>query len=695
MGTAQSKLDILIEAKNNAGGVINQVKSEAGGLTEAVTGIGAAFGIAFGVEALKGMAEAGVEMAREGAQAERLEGSFNALATKAGQSGDEMLKAMKAASQGTISDSALMLDANTAFSLGAARNTKDLTDLMDVASVRAKAMGLSTADAFNMLTEGIGRKAERQLKSLGIDVDAAAANDAYAQSLGTTSDKLSEQQQKTALLNAVLANSKVAIAANAGAARDAAGDFEAYDTAVKNAQDEVGKFLAPSVAAGANILTGYLDGQIKMLKNEEAALNAAWVASKNFVTGTHDLTSATLAAADAEGHADDITRRLTFGLSGLGTEAQNTGNKLMDMGIQGRAAMEQFNAAMNLSQGIASTIGGAASGAGSLFAGKLGGDAGLAKQKEVTGELNTQVKLWKDQGYTQQQINDVLLPGMVSQINAADSAMFSTATHTEQLSDAAKAAKEQFDNLKSVAENVLKSALNTGTGVDPQAVLEKMGIPRADVVNENARRLADIAQNGLKGQNWLGDFQSQVPDIWKMIRLAQNPQEEAAHLLQDFQDGLLTSPIDKAKAKEIIKRQIMGDANMSAMAQEIATEISQEMGIPLQEALAKTKGVLGGGGAGTTAGTDTATAFNDGANTQLDASDTGGGLVDKVISQINANMAKLGSAGKAAAKVWGDAFIGTVGDNVPPALISILVNLTTPGVMAQLAKNATLTGANP
>ena len=72
-----------------------------------------------------------------------------------------------------------------------------------------------------------------------------------------------------------------------------------------------------------------------------------------------------------------------------------------------------------------------------------------------------------------------------------------------------------------------------------------MGFPREDEINENARRLADIAKNGLKGQEWLDEFQSEVPDIWKMIRLAQNPQEEAARLLADFQDGLLTSPIDK------------------------------------------------------------------------------------------------------------------------------------------------------
>lgn len=695
MANAQSKLDIIIEAQNNASGTLNEIKGQANGLVSAVTAIGGAFGISFGAQAIKQIADVSVEMARQGAQAERLEGAFDSLAAKAGQSSGQMLSAMKEASQGTIADTELIADANRAMLLKVADSGDEMAKLMEVAAARGKAMGESTGEAFNDLVTGIGRLSPMILDNLGIVVDAKSANEEYARSIGTTADKLTEQQQKQALVNAVIKDSADLVKASGKNARDAAGDFEAYDTAVTNAKDALGQVFSPSFAAGARVMTSYIEGQITMLHNEVNALNAAYVAAKNFATGSHDVSIATQEMAEAEGHADDITRRLTFGLSGLGAEAEDAGHKLLDMGADGRAAMDAFNAAMATSRSIASSIASAGAGAGALFAGKQGGEAGLAKQKEVTGELNQQVKLWKDQGYTEQQINDVLLPGMVNQINAADSAMFSTAKHTTELSDAAKEAKQQFDNIKSAAEGVIKSALNTGTGVDPQAVLEKLGIPRADVVNENARRLADIAQNGLKGQDWLGAFQKEVPDIWKMIRLAQNPQEEAAHLLQDFQDGLLTSPIDKDKAKEIIKRQIMGDENMAAMAEQIAEEIAQEMGIPLQEALGKTKGVLGVSGAGTNAGTDTANAFSDGANQQLDSTDTGGGIVDKVISQINDNMSKLGDAGKAAGKKWGQGFLDVVGDSVPPQLISILVNLTTPGVMSQIAKAQTLTAANP
>jgi hypothetical protein len=204
--------------------------------------------------------------------------------------------------------------------------------------------------------------------------------------------------------------------------------------------------------------------------------------------------------------------------------------------------------------------------------------------------------------------------------------------------------------------------------------------------------LADIAANGLKDQDWLGEFRNEVPDIWNMIRLAQNPQEEAARLLQDFQDGLLTSPIDKAKAKEIVRRQITGDQNMAALATEIATELAAEMGIPMQQALAAAQGTLGGG---TGMGTEAATTFADGAAAALDEGNGGGAFVTKFTEQMKASYNLLSQAGKDAGKMWGANFLEVVGENVPPALVKILVELTTPGVIAALAQKGSLTGATP
>src|SRR5436190_13615648 len=164
MASTTSKLQILIEAKNNSSGAIKSVESDLKGLDKAagsiaggLSGLAGAAGIA-GVAAL-GTAAAGaaVDMARGAAEAERLGTAFDTLASQAGESGDAMLAAMQTAAQGTISNTELMASANRAMLLGVADSAGEMAQLLEVASARGKAMGESTAQAFSDLVTGIGR----------------------------------------------------------------------------------------------------------------------------------------------------------------------------------------------------------------------------------------------------------------------------------------------------------------------------------------------------------------------------------------------------------------------------------------------------------------------------------------------------------------------------------------------------------
>ena len=751
MATAQSKLDILINAKNNASPAINQLKGDlksiddsAGNLSKGLGGLAAGAGVA-GLVALAGAAaNAGMELARLSAMSQDVEASMTSLAARGGESAATMLEGLDEASRGAISDYDLMLTANRAMLLGVAQNTEQMVALMDVARARSQALGVTTADAFGDIVTGIGRMSPLILDNLGIVVDQAQANAIYAESIGKVASQLSEQEKKQALVNAVIKDSAQIVAANVAAGDDAASNFERMDAALQNARTAMGELFQPAMVVVANAIAdaaqdaadmmegmteeavkqgmevvmldqrviglendiGQLEQGLRRLRDagqensavyqENAAILAALKAEVAQARAEFQglIPSVQLAAQDFE-FVGMTAEQARAAIAAAGGAAVTTGSQLRAMGADALAAMEQFNIAMSLSQGIASTIDSAAKSSGALYAGKVGGEAGLARQAAVTAELETQRKLWEDQGYTQKEIAEVLMPGYVSQLSQADSKLFSAATNTKTLSEEARAAEQAFNNLKSSVESVLQSALDTGTGVDPEAVLEKLGIPRADAINENARRLADIAQNGLKGQDWLGDFASEVPDIWRMIRTAQNPQEEAAYLLRDFQDGLLTAAIDKGKAKEIVKRQIMGDQNMAALALEIAQEIAAEMGIPLQEAMAATRGALGVSGGGAGVGTEAANQFADGADLGLDERNAGGNFVDKFIAQTQAAYGRLKTAGGEAGKQWGNEFLAVVGNNVPPGLVDILVNLTTPGVMAQIAQRGTLTGAVP
>lgn len=689
MAGATSKLNILIEAKNQASGQIKgltndlqQMDQAASGLSKGLSGVLAGAGIAGFAALAQNAAQATYEFAKAGAEAQRIENSFNDLAAAAGQSGKAMLDAMTEAAHGTISNTDLMLSANRAMMLGVADSADEMARLMEVARDRGKAMGESTAQAFSDLVTGLGRGSALILDNLGIVVDAATANEAYAQSLGRTASSLSEAEKKQALINAVLGDASASFGGAGSSAEDAADSFARFETHITNVTEQLQKFLAGP--AGQVIMV--FDTMIGMTEKQVQAYQDAITAAKNLATGSHDLSSAMLAAAAAEGQADAITHNLTFSLGGLSVAAADAGQHMRVMGADALAAMEQFNIAMQTSQSIMSEIGSAATQAGVLFAGKQGGDAGLAKQQAVTEELQSQVKVWKEQGYTEKEINDVLLPGMVSSLNEADRATFKVATGTAKISDEARAAQKAFDDLTNTVAGVLSGALDPGVGVNPDDLL-----PRADAINEDARRLADVAVNGFASP-WAEYFRKEFPDQFQEMAASNDIKTGAAIMLRNFQDGLEPELISKEKVKERVRKMLVGDENMAALATEIATELSQEMGVPMQEALAATQGAMGGGSG---MGTEAATSFADGASQALDEGNGGGAFVTKFTDQMKASYGLLSTAGTEAGKQWGAAFLAKVGESVPPALISILTDLITPQVIAQLGQRGTLTGATP
>jgi hypothetical protein len=689
MAGATSKLQILIEAKNQASSGIKQVEGDlrsldnaASGLSKGLSGVLAGAGVAGFAALAQNAAQATYEFAKAGAEAQRVENAFNDLAAAAGQSGDAMLSAMQEAAHGTISDTELMLSANRAMMLGVADSAEEMARLMEVARDRGKAMGESTAQAFSDLVTGLGRGSALILDNLGIVVDAATANEAYAQSLGRTSESLSEAEKKQALINAVLGDASTSFSDAGSSAEDAADSFARFETHITNVTDQLQKFLA----GPAGQVISVFDVMTTMTEKQVQAYQDAITAAKNLAMGSHDLSSSMLAAAQAEGQADDVTRRLTFGLNNLSVAAADAGQHMRVMGADALAAMEQFNIAMQTSQSIMGEIGSAATQAGVLFAGKQGGDAGLAKQKAVSEELNSQVKIWKEAGYTEKEINDVLLPGMVQSLNEADRATFKVATGTAKISDEARAAQQAFDELTNTVAGVLSGALDPGVGVDPDDLL-----PRQDAVNEDARRLADVAVNGWASP-WAEYFKQTFPEQFQEMAASNDIKTGAAIMLRNFQDGLEPELISKEKVKERVRKMLVGDANMAELATEIATELSQEMGVPMQQALEATQGAMGGGMG---MGTEAATSFADGASAALDEGNGGGAFVTKFTEQMKASYSLLSQAGKDAGKLWGANFLEVVGENVPPALIKILVDLTTPGVIAALAQKGSLTGATP
>lgn len=248
------------------------------------------------------------------------------------------------------------------------------------------------------------------------------------------------------------------------------------------------------------------------------------------------------------------------------------------------------------------------------------------------------------------------------------------------LSNAVRAANSEMSALTGKVSGVLNEALRLDVGIDPAAFL-----PRPDAVNENARRLADIMANGFKGQSWLDEFASEVPDIYAALHASGDPRAEAARLLQDFQAGLVPALIDKEAAKERVRQMILGDRNVASMAQEIAAELSAELGISMGQAQAAAMHSLG-------VALPTGSGEKGGGSAQgLDGAAEGGKFMSGFIQSVNGALAGLRASGAAAGASWGEGFLGAVSAHVPGALVSMLTSL----VGAALATQESQTGATP
>lgn len=846
LGKLESK-PVSMVAQDNASPAIDTVKQAlsgiddvAGGAAKAMGGFGSALsavGAAAGVAGIVALADKlgaiAWDLGRTGASFQELQLASDALGQSFGVNSRAMLAAMKAAADGTVSDSDLMLAANRAVVTGVTTDAQVMARLLTEAKARADAFGLSSAQGFDILVTGIGNAAPRMLKQLGYTIDLTQANEAYARSIGVTSDRLTEQQQRAAILQAVLAQS-----GKIPSIDSAADAFERMDAAIKNARDALGVLFGPAIAAVAQQIANMANATTEVFQNmnlgvndalasaaagigefkrqlqevqqqraEAASFNAptarfdaeisgiqsqissyellqttikqaadayrAGVAgSGDFLARANELAAATqngtaltdaqrveisnlnqqLSQATSAADAQAAAQRAMAGAMASTNPAIDTQvGKLQQLWIAAAGALgasAAFQGFQESAKGVAAVAADAREAAGNRKAGDAGaptadflfaqqaaqvskqidelqkkaqepitlqlaikGVSTAAAQKayqdavkggqdvgaatvaannaaiEVTAEVNRQVEAWQAAGYNASEIADFLLPGMRQQITATNSG----------LSDMQK----RFDSIKSTAQGVLKGALDTGTGVNPDDILAKMG-KRPDAVNENARRLAAIAQNGLQGQDWLPKFQKEAPGAWADLMLEQarggDVRAAAAKILKDFQDGLRPDLLDKEKAKDLVKRAILGDQNTAALAKEIATDLSKEMGISLQDATAAANKALGVGGANAAEGAQPATItltpnieFGEAAQKQAE------GLGNKIKEGLGAeaSVKALKEAGESSAKTWGEAFLGKVGQNVPQALIDMLTSLITPKVQAALTATGTQTGATP
>ena len=295
-------LQIIISALNKASQDINKVKSEIKGVGDSgkeaqggVKGFGASLTSMMGTAALVTGAVVAVgaaikqvqDAAKEGAAFQRMEDASGSLARSLDADMGVIMDALREASLGMVSDFDLMQAASRAMMLGVSADSGELAQLVEVAALRGRAMGLSTTQAFNDIVTGIGRASPLILDNLGIVVDAEAKYQDYADSIGKTSEELTKAEKTQALLNGVLESSKGLLEATGGLTVDNAGKWEQMSAAQKNYFDLVKSDIADATSWWAEYWAAVFNEKADVKRTREL-----WEEAQNLMLVTAELQAA-------------------------------------------------------------------------------------------------------------------------------------------------------------------------------------------------------------------------------------------------------------------------------------------------------------------------------------------------------------------------------------------------------------------
>ena len=393
------------------------------------------------------------------------------------------------------------------------------------------------------------------------------------------------------------------------------------------------------------------------------------------------------ALSNAQGTANTATARLQQSMQALAAAEQQEAAAAQQAGAAAseaalkedrrRQIVEQLTATLTRLREVQSIAAGAESSLRGSFLGAigdLGAERALEGFESANQILQRRIQIWEQLGLSEERIR-FLAAGYVDQIQDANRELGRTPAIVQSIDTA-------FESLKSKVAGVLTQALSVDVGVDPEDFL-----PRPDAVNEDARRLADVVVRGFESP-WASYLQDKFPELFASALDASggNVQQAAAQLLKDFQAGLRPEFMDRERAKEQVRRMLLGDANVAELAQEIASELSAEMGGQFSLAqIQQAAGQILGTGADSDAGAKMGEGFMTGITAKAAQ------LAEALDAKIREQYKALAESGNRAGAQWGSGFLATVGDNVPVALVNILVALTTPGVYARILQRQSQT----
>ena len=191
------------------------------------------------------------------AEMEGVKKGFDNLAKSSGFSTAAFDK-FKKATDGTVDSLTLMKQANNAMLLGITDSEDQMANMFDVAQRLGQSLGIDTLSAVESLTVGLGRQSKLVLDNLGITFDAAKANETYAESIGKTASKLTDQERKQAFVNAAMDRANVLVKQLGEEQLTTKDSIAQVGTALGDLAITLGDRLAPTVNVVAQAFTDLL-----------------------------------------------------------------------------------------------------------------------------------------------------------------------------------------------------------------------------------------------------------------------------------------------------------------------------------------------------------------------------------------------------------------------------------------------------
>lgn len=266
----------LSQALDKVGLSVDKIKDKIADFTginrEAVDGIfeiTQAFGpmaVAIGaaVIAVAALAAGFLALGNRGAPLVGLAESFDRLTASVGVNSQTLLKDLRAASAGTVSDFDLIKQANTAL-VGATGEFgkqfgQKLPQLLAAARAAAKATGQDVNFLFQSLVTGIKRASPLLIDNTGITLKVGEANERLAKSLGKSVSALTEEEKQIAVLNATVESGQKLIDALGDSNETNAEKLARSQAIITNTLDTLAVAVQPAFGTVLDIVNRVLSG---------------------------------------------------------------------------------------------------------------------------------------------------------------------------------------------------------------------------------------------------------------------------------------------------------------------------------------------------------------------------------------------------------------------------------------------------